>query len=171
MTPTTSATIRVQGRNLSKQDLSDLQALIDGHPQWSRHRISVEICQSWDWRTPLGRVKTFAARSMLLKLEQEHGLRLPPICEHMRRTPWGLGSGAGQSIEPPGVSVECRLRDLQPLHWTVALHGTAHRQRALALLREYHYLGCNRPVGTNLIYLVQDRHGRDLAIHLVAAAA
>ena len=45
------------------------------------------------------------------------------------------------------------------------------RERALAYLRQYHYLGCNRPVGTHLLYLVRDAQGRDLAVHLVGAAA
>jgi hypothetical protein len=41
----------------------------------------------------------------------------------------------------------------------------------LAYLRQYHYLGCNRPVGAHLLYLVQDAQQRDLAVHLVGAAA
>jgi hypothetical protein len=38
-------------------------------------------------------------------------------------------------------------------------------------LETYHYLGCDRPVGSHLVYLVQDLSGRDLAVHLVGAAA
>ena len=38
-----------------------------------------------------GRLKTFAARSLLLKLAQRQELRLPPVREAMRRSPWGLG--------------------------------------------------------------------------------
>jgi len=38
-------------------------------------------------------------------------------------------------------------------------------------LRQYHYLGCDRPVGSHLFYVVSDRLERDLAVHLVGAAA
>jgi hypothetical protein len=50
-------------------------------------------------------------------------------------------------------------------------HGSSVRERALAYLRQYHYLGCNRPVGTHLLYLVRDVEQRDVAVHLVGAAA
>jgi hypothetical protein len=39
------------------------------------------------------------------------------------------------------------------------------------LLQQYHYLGCNRPVGSHLLYLVEDRQGRELAVQLVGAPA
>jgi hypothetical protein len=74
-------------------------------------------------------------------------------------------------VPAPGQPLESELESLQPLHWQVALHGGAERERALAYLRQYHYLGCNRPVGAHLIYLVRDSQGRDLAVHLVGAAA
>src|SRR5207302_869658 len=80
--------IRVQGRSLSGAELFQLQRLIDEHPAWSRHRVAKELCQRWEWRTPLGQAKTFAARSLLLKLAQRYELRLPPVRESNRRTPW-----------------------------------------------------------------------------------
>jgi len=83
--------IRVQGRCLSRSEVAGLQVLIDEHPQWSRHGVAKALCQRWAWRTPAGRLKTFAARSLLLKLAQRHELRLPPVREAMRRCAWGLG--------------------------------------------------------------------------------
>ena len=168
-----NSSIRVQGRNLNPQDLRELQDLVDGHPEWSRHRIATELCKRWEWRTALGGLKTFAARSLLLKLAQSHDLRLPPTREAMRRTPWGLGVMPEKiaAPAPPDFPVETSLGSLQPLEWLMAGHGSPERERALAYLREYHYLGCNRPVGVHLIYLVGDAQGRDLAVHLVGAAA
>lgn len=165
--------IRVQGRRLSGAELSRIQQLIEAHPQWSRHRVARELCGWWEWRTALGRWKTFAARSLLLKLEQDYELRLPPVRTANRRTPWGLG--ALSSAEPvtgvPARPVAEGLSRLQPLRWLVGLYGSEVRQRGLSYLRQYHYLGCNRPVGAHLIYLVQDAWERDLAVHLVGAAA
>jgi hypothetical protein len=57
------------------------------------------------------------------------------------------------------------------LRWQLAGHGSPERAQALACLRQYHYLGCSRPVGAHLLYLVQDAQERDLAVHLVGAAA
>lgn len=165
---------RVQGRWLSASDLEELQVLIDEHPHWSRHRVGKELCQRWDWRTPTGLLKTFAARSLLLRLEQKHDLRLPPLCANKRRRPWGLPAPQGLvAAAPPlaALAVEGSLADLQPLDWQLGLHGSPAREQALAFLREYHYLGFNRPVGSHLLYLVRDVQQRDLAVHLVGAAA
>jgi len=164
--------IRVPGRSLSAAELVELQNLIDEHPDWSRHRVAQELCQRWDWRTPLGQLKTFAARSLLLKLAQGYELRLPPVREAFRRHPWGLRPPPEQPAAPPCLSpLEASLESLRPLQWHLGLRGSLERERALAYLREYHYLGCNRPVGTHLVYLVQDAQQRDLAVHLVGAAA
>ncbi len=86
-----------------------------------------------------------------------------------RRRPWGLPRSGEAAAR--GEAITGGLAGLQPLQWCLAGYATAPRARALAYLRTYHYLGCNRPVGTHLIYLVQDQLGRDLAVHLVGAAA
>lgn len=170
---TSKSLIGVQGRTLSGAELAGIQVLIDEHPEWSRHRVAKELCQQWKWRTPVGQLKTFAARSLLLKLAQRHQLRLPPIRVECRRVPWGLGRLEGRTpgARPAAELIESSLASLQPLQWQVASHGSAEREHALACLREHHYLGCNRPVGVHLIYLVRDAQGRDLAVHLVGAAA
>jgi hypothetical protein len=67
--------------------------------------------------------------------------------------------------------LESSLSRLQPLEWQMGGHGSPERERALTYLRHWHYLGCNRPVGTHLVYVVRDAQGRDLAVHLVGAAA
>ena len=164
--------MHVQGRCLSARELVELQVLIDEHPHWSRHGVAKALCQRWDWRTPSGRLKTFAARSLLLKLAHRQELRLPPVREAMRRSPWGLGRPElGLASPPLPPLLEASLSSLQPLEWQLGGHGSKARECALAYLRHYHYLGCNRPVGTHLLYLVRDAQARDLAVHLVGAAA
>ena len=164
--------IRVQGRSLSAAEVTELQRLVDEHPHWSRHRLAQELCYRWGWQTPLGQFKTFAARSLLLKLAQAYGLRLPPVRTAYRRRPWGLeGVGPSPLLVRPSEVITASLASLQPLQWQLGPYGSPVRSRALAYLRQYHYLGCNRPVGTHLLYLVQDAQQRDLAVHLVGAAA
>ena len=97
---TSRSLIRVQGRTLSGAELAGIQVLIDEHPEWSRHRVAKELCQQWKWRTPVGQLKTFAARSLLLKLAERHQLRLPPVLlggltrrvseDWRKRHGWGL---------------------------------------------------------------------------------
>jgi hypothetical protein len=162
-------TIRVQGRQVTTAELRELQQRIEAHPEWSRHGVAKDLCERWRWQTPLGRWKTFAARSLLLTLEAKHGLRLPAVRIHQRRAPWGMKRGAETAA--PAEPITAVLERLRPLQWCLAGHGTAERSAALGYLRAYHYLGCNRPVGSHLVYLVQDAAGRDLAVHLLGAAA
>jgi hypothetical protein len=162
--------IRCQGRTITGIELQELQTFIDTHPEWSRHRVCVELCQKWEWRTVQGQLKTFAAREMLLKLEQRVGLRLPALQEQMQRRPWGISPEVLQ-LESEPQPMQTQLADIQPLDWQLSDYGTDLRKRALGYLRAHHYLGCDRPVGSHLLYLVRDRLGRDLAVHLVGAAA
>jgi hypothetical protein len=163
--------LRVQGRSLSLAELAEIQRLIDEHKDWSRHRVAKELCARWCWQTALGQPKTFAARSLLLKLEQAGQLRLPPVRVEKRRAPWGLGGEQVVVLPPPPEDITEPLASLQPLQWDLCGHGSAERAQALAYLRTYHYLGCNRPVGAHLLYRVRDARQRDLAVHLVGAAA
>ena len=168
-----SKTIRAQGRSLSESEVQQIQDLIDAHPAWSRNRIAKTLSQQWHWVTPLGQLKTFAARTFLMTLAQRGWLRLPAVRKEYRRRPWGLGPmAAGPEVVPePGAAIAAPLGNLQPLQWLLAPPGSSARPRALAHLRSHHCLGCNRPVGAHALYLVQDRQGRDLAVHLVGAAA
>lgn len=162
--------IRVQGRHVSQAQWLGIQNLVGEHPDWSRHRIAKELCDWWDWRTPLGQRKTFAARSLLLTLAQRYGLQLPAIREAHRRRPWGIRP-AGEKLTVSSDPIKAALAHLQPLQWRLLLPKSSARERAFGYLREHHYLGFNRPVGTHLVYLIQDAQQRDLAVHLVGAAA
>jgi len=167
---TTEPKIRVQGRELSREELRALQEWIDQHPEWSRHGVANALCERWGWRTPKGVPKNFACRELLLKLERRYGLRLPRLRTECRP---GRAWSTGREVEglAEAEAVEAGLSAVQPLHWVRAAYGSAERQRALGYLRAHHYLGLKRPVGSHLVYVVQDRLGRDLAVHLVGAAA
>lgn len=156
-----------QGRRLEACQLRWLRAWIAGHPEWSRKRLSRELCQLWDWRNGRRQLKDFAARSFLEKLEQRGLIALPALQlrgRHPRPKPV-LGE-----VSWPTAAVADPLRELQPLAWLQPAGGSPEASRWAAYVGHYHYLGL-QVVGENLRYLVQDRHGRDLACLLFGAAA
>ena len=57
-----------QGRRVSREQLLWLSQWIADHRQWSRKRLSRELCQEWEWRNGRGQLKDFAARAFLEKL-------------------------------------------------------------------------------------------------------
>lgn len=163
---------RIQGRQLSKADLDGIRCLIATHPDWSRYRISVELAESWNWRTGTGQLKDMAARSLLLKLEQRGLLTLPA---RRGKTPKRLPIAATVPDDelpfPPPDTIAGPLVDLQPLRLeTVTARSPDHALFSRYLAR-HHYLSFRGPVGENMAYLVRDRHGRELACMLFGAAA
>lgn len=157
---------RIQGRDLRERDLAEIRNLIAGHHQWSRFRLSIELAQAWNWRTPTGQLKDMAARSLLLKLEQRGWITLPPPRQKVSRR---LPKAPELPLEDVArSSITARLCELTPL----ALEIVAATHPAFSrYLSNYHYLGYSGPVGESLAYLARDRHGRDMACLLFAAAA
>lgn len=160
---------RVQGRWLRSEDVGWLRNWIGSHPEWSRKRIAHELCEAWAWRDGRGRLKDFAARSLLLKLAGQGQVSLPALrwprkeswCERPLNEPvkW----------QEPAV-LASSLERLRPLRIEVVEAGTASHRLWSFYLARYHYLGL-RLVGENLRYLVRDRDGREVGCLLFGAAA
>jgi hypothetical protein len=159
--------IELQGRRISATELAWLQGWIEGHRQWSRKRLARELCQRWQWVDGRGRLKDFAARSLLLKLEARGEVRLPPLRLYNRRPPRGAPSW--ESWEEP-VAWEGSLREISPIGVERVMPGTAADRRWRFYLHRYHYLGL-AVVGENLGYLARDAQGREVACLLFGAAA
>jgi hypothetical protein len=162
--------IRLQGRTLTGDDLTELRALRAQHPDWHRTALSRHVCQLWNWRNGLGRLKDMAARTLLLKLEARGLIDLPPSQSCIDRP----GAQAPQRSEPllalSPPPIQGSLQSLQPIGLEVA-HSQRLRQRVRQFLRQFHYRGFHGPVGENVQYLAQDRQGRDLAVMVFGAAA
>jgi hypothetical protein len=158
----------MQGRELSGADLELIRGLLAEHPEWCRSRLSVELCERWDWRNAQGRIKDMAARTLLLKLERTGHIRLPA-----RRSvsPNGLRNRSVPDVEVAAEPIRCALADLQPLDLRVIVPGAEDLRLFNFLLARHHYLGHRSTVGENLRYLVWDRHGRPVACALFGSAA
>ena len=68
----------IQGLRLSREAISLVGHLIQQHPSWNRTRLSKELCKLWNWRNACGDLKDMACRTLLLKLEKQGQLSLPP---------------------------------------------------------------------------------------------
>lgn len=167
-----SNTIVCQGRHVSDDDLIWLRSWIVNHPDWSRFRLAKELCKLWNWSTPTGQLKDFAARTFLRKLFERGLITLPPICIYQQRK---NGFAAPATIVtatlPLASTIETSLATLLPLSFIVPRGGSDEEQRFHHYLARHHYLGFHRTVGENMKYLVRDRQGRDLACVLFGSAA
>ena len=160
-----------QGRRLSAAELAWLRSALATQPGWSRKRWARELCQRWQWRTAQGRLKDFAARSLLLKLEARGLVRLPPLRQPLRTRRWA----AEPAFEVPPTQtgppeVRGPVGQFEPLRWVLPWPGSSEEGRFHGYVQRHHYLGL-RVVGENLKYLVQSAAGTDLACLLFGAAA
>jgi len=157
--------ILCQGREVTCEGVDFLREWIDQNPQKSRRWMALELCRKWNWRDDRGRLKDFAARSFLMKLEDRKLITLPAV-----RAQYRLGRIERVLPRQDGEPILAALADLQPVSLGVVKSGSAEARRWASHLRHDHYLGL-RVIGENLGYLAQDRFGRDLAALLFGAPA
>ena len=158
----------IQGRQIGPAELEQVRGLLAAHPDWSRYRLSRELCLAWNWRNLTGQIKDMAARSLLLKLGEQGWVAL-----HARRclSPNRMRHKQIRRLEHPTDLITGSLSQLQPLQIQELSQQPQAQPLFDWLLHHYHYLGYTSAVGQNVKYLVRDRQGRDLACLLFGAAA
>ncbi len=158
----------IQGRRINQGDIQKIFNLIKVYPTWGRTRLSLELCEQWNWQRPNGSPKDMACRSMLLKLERKGLISLPP-----RKSP----SVNCYRNKSPQWFPHCtdkivnNLGELYPLQISVISEKTIDHQLFRFLLYQYHYLRLKNVVGENMKYLISDKFQRPLACALFGSAA
>ena len=66
------------GRQITYKDIAFIRELIAGNPDKSRRFISKEICRQWNWQQQNGALKDMICRGLLLKLQSDALITLPP---------------------------------------------------------------------------------------------
>src|SRR5690554_3680869 len=69
---------RYRGRHLDTEDIQFIRSLISQHYTLGRSHISKTLCEAWKWVQPNGKLKGYAARDLLLRLEEQGLIELPP---------------------------------------------------------------------------------------------
>jgi hypothetical protein len=157
-----------QGRHFGPEQLAQVRALIGQRSDWSRYRLSRELARLWRWRTPQGQLKDMAARTLLLKLQEQGWIELP-----VRRMRPPTRSGRPPQGGDPALEqspVEGHLNQLLPLRLEEVSQRPQRRQLEAAL-HHHHYLGYDSRGGQNLQYGVRDCHDRPLGCVVFGAPA
>jgi len=139
-----------RSREVYSEDITFIKKLIKINPDYGRCALSKEICRAWDWIQPNGQLKDMICRGLLLLLEKQHYIKLPP----RKRTPKNpfLTRKKPESIDVDKSSLKCKLNDIRPLSIR-QVRRTAHEKIFNALVNQYHYLGYTRPVGEHIKYI------------------
>jgi len=158
----------LHGRRFQAAELRQVQVLVATYPEWSRYRLSRELCALWDWRTATGQWRDMAARTVLLKLEQRGWVRLP---ERRMSSPNRHRLSAPAPRDWDRRPITGSLAELSSVGIEEVSEARAAREELRAALASFHYLGYRAPAGENLQYVVRDTAGRLLAGVVFAGAA
>ena len=142
--------IRYRGKVFGPREINEIRELIAAHWERSRWFISRELCRRWGWTQPNGVLKDIICRGLLLRLEAQELIELPP---RGKIPPYHLSPHK----KPPNVQVdqtpiEDKLSDLRPIE-LLQVRRTPLQKLYNSLVEQYHYLGYTRPVGEHLEYL------------------
>jgi hypothetical protein len=160
--------LRYRNREIRREELTQLQALIDGGGTKTREALSQQICEAWDWRQANGELALFACRDLLLRLAERGLLSLPG--RERKRPP---RTGCNHPELP---------YDLIPIAWwpvrepvalsTLTVRPTTPEERfgVRVHLERYHYLGYRAPIGEHLFHAAF-LEGELVAVLAWAAAA
>jgi hypothetical protein len=149
--------IRYRGKTYSSAEISQIREVIAGHRDRSRWFISREICRRWNWTQPNGVLKDIICRGLLLRLEAQNLIELPPA---KIPSPYP-GRRKPSAIEIDQTPIEGNLSDLRPIE-LLQVRRTPLEKVYQGLMEQFHYLGYSRPVGEHLEYLACS-HNRPLA--------
>ena len=137
-------------RQVTTNDLEFIRNLIAKQPDIGRCELSRQVCRAWNWVQLNGHLKDIVCRGLMLKLEREGHLTLPPrkftpINPLARRKP------------PKKISVS-----QDPICTTVKalfpvilrqVRKSADEKLFNSLVHQFHYLGYVQPVGEHLKYI------------------
>jgi hypothetical protein len=148
-----SVLLTYRNRVITETDLGFIVTMIDQHRSKGRSAISRRLCEAWNWRQANGHLKDGVCRGLLLQLERQQLVTLPPrimdINNNSRRR---TTTAAPAKLDFQPVPITCSLAELAP----ITLHQvrrTPEEKTFNALIRQYHYLGYAQPVGEHLKYL------------------
>jgi len=147
--------IRYRGRSLSSADIAFIRELIVSQPELTRRALSFKLCAAWNWVQANGTPRDMVARGLLLELERQGLVELPP-------PRWIPPKGGLRQRQPERVpllqwpTLEGPIASLRPLDIR-QVRRSSHEGLFNSFIETYHYLGYSRVVGEHLKYLVWAR--------------
>ena len=145
-------THRYRGRSVTSEQIAFIRQVITDHPQLSRWKLSRQLCEAWQWKQANGALRDMVCRGLLLVLDRAGEIQLPPVKRVVRNRL--AQRERPEPVIPDNRPVLGSLRDLQPLEF-VQVRRTAEESLFNSLMEQYHYLGCEQPVGEHVKYLVK----------------
>jgi len=139
---------RYRGRELTVGDIEQIAAVISCNYRRGRSHIAHLLCRQWNWVQANGQLKEYAARDLLLRLEEKGLIELPPRLRPKNNSKQSCFAQRPLFVQQPLQGQVNHFVDLQ-----LRLVTPGEDYLWGYLLHHYHYLGCPRLVGEYLKYV------------------
>src|SRR5438094_10219598 len=73
------AEFRYRGREIHQEDILYIRTLIEQYPKESRRKLSVRLCEAWQWKQANGAPRDMVCRGLLLMLHRGGEIELPAV--------------------------------------------------------------------------------------------
>ena len=154
-------------RIITQNDLSFILKVIDEYRSKGRSAISRRLCEVWNWRQANGQLKDGVCRGLLLQLERNQLITLPPrIIDNNNNSQRRRISPTTFNFQPDPIT--SALSELTPIEFR-QVRRSPEEKLFNALIRQFHYLGYSQPVGEHLKYLAY-AEGRVIACFAFSSA-
>jgi len=144
-----SIVFRYRSRELNQHDINTISTVIARHYSRGRSHISRVLCRQWNWLQPNGKLKEYAARDLLLRLEEKGFIKLPPRLKQKNNLKQKSFAHIPFFKRAPQDGSVSGYADLK-----IQLVETGGDYLWGYLLHHYHYLGLPKLVGEHLRYIV-----------------
>ena len=152
---------------IGNEQLSQIKTIMRENPEINITRLSVKLCELWNWRFPSGDTKDMSCRNMLRKLAKQGEIVLPQ--SHRGARAHGNKPRTIPCLEHDTSPIVGCLKDIIPVF--IEIVDKASALEFASMLVQYHYLGFNNTIGRNMKYMVRDKNGRPVALLLFGSAA
>jgi hypothetical protein len=131
---------------VNTEQIAHINRLIATQPNWSRRKLSKQVCEDFNWRQQNGYLRDMVCRSLLLELDRSGHIQLPPIKFRPNNPLAHRKKPNPIEIDKTPIIHNDRIEIFQ-------VRATCHERLYDSLVEHYHYLGYVYPVGEYLKYL------------------
>ena len=159
MKNTCSPTIGIyRGRYFTGQEIEQIRQTITDNFHLSRYRLSKMISKRLNWYTLHGELKHQALREVLVRMDREGVIKLPPPSPSYVGVRENVFNRIPIDFTEPEEEITGKLKDYSNLQ-LVMVKEKGDKRLWNFLIDEYHYLGYRIIVGRQIKYLVySDNH-------------
>jgi len=150
---------RYRGRTVTAEDIAFIRDLIAQHSGLSRRKLSVKLCEAWQWKQANGALRDMVCRGLLLMLHRVGEIELPAV----RQVPLNpfVRRERPQFLLMDRTPFTGPLSRIQPIELR-QVRRTAEEPLFNSLIEHHHYLKYQQPVGEHLKHVVWAQ-GRPIA--------